>query len=70
MNFETFHRVIKFNQNTQLKPYIHMNSIFKKKAKNDFEKDFFQLMNNAGFGRTMESMRKHRSITFITTEWR
>ena len=47
-----------------------MNSIFKKKAKNNFEKDFFQLMNNAGFGRTMENMRKHRSIKFITTEWR
>lgn len=65
MKLSHIHRLLEYRQEPWLMSYIDFNSNERQDAKNDFEKDFFKLMNNAVFGKTMENLRNRVNIQLV-----
>ena len=65
MRITAVHRGISFYQSSWMEPYIRKNTELRKAATSSFEKDFFKLMNNSVFGKTIENIRKRQNIHLI-----
>ena len=67
MKLTRVHRVMEFEQECWMEPYIRMNTEFWKNAKSDFEKNFYKLMNNSVFSKTMVNLRNRVDIKIVSS---
>ena len=70
MKLKRVKRALEFDQECWMEPYIRMNTEFRKLAKNDFEKNFYKLMNNSVFGKTIENLRNRVDIRIVRSNER
>ena len=68
MKLKKVHRTLEFDQECWMEPHIRMNTGFRKQAKNDFGKNFYKLMNDSVFGKTMENLRKRTEIKVVRSD--
>src|SRR3569832_1522124 len=66
LKIKTIHKVLQYSQDNFMEPYIMKNTNERQNAKNDFEKDFYKLMNNSVYGKTMENVRNRINFKLVS----
>ena len=68
MQLRRIHRILEFTQHPWMKPYIDFNTDKRRQATTDFERDFYKLMNNSVFGKTMENLRNRMNVDLVNDQ--